>query len=303
MSDEQKPHVIVGIYAINKNGEILFIKSPKWGDRLIPPGGHVEYGENLEEAVKREMKEETGLDVKNVEFIFAGDLIEPTEWTGDKRHFIYLDHKAELVDENQPVVLEKIEASDYVWLKPEEVVKRDDMEASSKKVIQNYFLKPKKSFFKKSNQDCEKYIKEIEEFKNNWQRALADYKNLQRETSERRGEWARMSEQQILEDFIPVYDNFKKAFSHHPELSEDQKQMKNWTDGIGYIMKQFWDILKAHSVEEIKTVGEKFDPRFHEAAGEEAVEGKEPGTILKEVDGGYKMGDKVIKPAKVIISK
>jgi len=63
------------------------------------------------------------------------------------------------------------------------------------------------------------------------------------------------------------------------------------------------DILKNYQVEEIKTVGEKFDPRFHEAIGEEESEGSEPGTILKEVEGGYKRGDKVIKPARVIVSK
>lgn len=163
-------------------------------------------------------------------------------------------------------------------------------------------IKQKKSLFKKSC-DCEKIKQEAEEFKNNWQRALADYKNLQRETGERRSEWARMSEQQILEDFIPVYENFKKAFGHHLELSEEQKQIKNWADGIGYIMKQFWDVLKNHGVEEIKTVGEKFDPQWHEASGEEESESGEPGKILKEIAGGYKMGDNVIKPAKVIVAK
>ncbi len=161
----------------------------------------------------------------------------------------------------------------------------------------------KKSFFGRKCKNCIKIKQEAEEFKNNWQRALADYKNLQRETSERRGEWARMSERQILEDFIPVYENFKKAFSHHPELSDEQKQIKNWTDGIGYIMKQFWAVLKDHNIEEIKTVGEKFDPAFHEAVEEEVVEGKEPGVVIKEIDGGYKMGDKVIKAAKVTVAK
>ena len=146
--------------------------------------------------------------------------------------------------------------------------------------------------------DCEA---KISEFKTGWQRAVADYQNLKKETEARRSEWMQMSEQQILEDFIPVYDHFKTAFYHHPELNGDQKNIKNWIDGIGYIMKQFAEVLKSHGVEEIKTVGEKFDPVFHEAAGEE--EGEESGKIIREVSGGYKMGDKVIKPARVIISK
>lgn len=153
---------------------------------------------------------------------------------------------------------------------------------------------------------CEKFKAECDEYKQGWQRALADYTNLQKETKARMSEWIHMSEQQILEEFIPVYDNFKKAFTHHPELdvsSEEGKRVQNWIDGIGYIMKQFGEVLKSHKVEEIKTVGEKFNPKFHETVGEEEVEGKEQGEIVKEMDGGYMMGERVIKVAKVIIAK
>ena len=142
---------------------------------------------------------------------------------------------------------------------------------------------------------------EAVEFKSSWQRALADYQNLKKETAARRAEWVQMSEQQILEDFIPVYDNFKTAFYHHPDLNGDQKNIKNWVDGIGFIMKQFGEVLKLHGVEEIKTVGEQFDPAFHESAGEES--GEQAGKIIREVSGGYKMGKRVLKPARVIISK
>ena len=147
------------------------------------------------------------------------------------------------------------------------------------------------------NSDEEK--SEVEEYKQGWMRALADYKNLQREVEARRSEWAMLSAQHILEDFIPIYDNFKKAF--RAEVGGEDRKWENWKQGIEYIMKQFADILKAHNVEEIKTVGEKFDPHFHEAIGQE--DDGESGTILRELDGGYKMGDKVIKVAKVIVSK
>jgi molecular chaperone GrpE len=158
----------------------------------------------------------------------------------------------------------------------------------------------------KECENCAKSKKEADEYKQGWQRALADYNNLQKETKHRMAEWIQMSEQQILEEFIPVYDNFKKAFAHHPELdtsSDESKKIKNWIDGIGYIMKQFGEVLKAHKVEEIKTVGQKFDPKFHETVSEEEVEGKESGEIIKEVDGGYMLGDKVIKAAKVVVVK
>jgi len=166
--------------------------------------------------------------------------------------------------------------------------------------------KEKTGFFNRKCKNCEESNAKAEEYKKDWQRALADYKNLQKETSERRSEWAQMSKGIILEDFIPVYDNFKSAFFHHPVLqadNEEHKQMKNWIDGVGFIMKQFGDVLKNHGIEEIKTVGEKFDPNLHESMGEEEVEGKEAGIVVKELVGGYKSGSKVIKAAKVVITK
>lgn len=151
-------------------------------------------------------------------------------------------------------------------------------------------------------ENCEKCKAEMEEYKSGWQRALADYKNLQKESADMRGVWAKASEQYILEEFIPVYENFKKAFAHADTMT-DEKSWKQWAEGIGYIQKQFGDILKNYQVEEIQTVGQKFDPRYHEAIGEEESSEAESGMILKEVEGGYKRGDKIIKPARVIINK
>lgn len=187
----------------------------------------------------------------------------------------------------------------------EESVTANESEESSENT-KSEEVKEKSGFFNRKCKNCEDCGVKAEEYKKDWQRALADYKNLQKETSERRGEWAQMSKANILEDFIPVYDNFKSAFFHHPVLqadNEEHKQMKNWIDGIGFIMKQFGDVMKSHGIEEIKTVGEKFDPNLHESMGEEEMEGKEPGIILKELIGGYKMGGKVIKAAKVTIAK
>ncbi len=149
--------------------------------------------------------------------------------------------------------------------------------------------------------NCSPLEKLTTEYKQNWQRAIADYQNLQKETAARRSEWASLSEQMILEEFIPVYDNFKKAFTAKDKM-DWSKEQTNWVVGIGYIQKQFADILKAHGVEEIKTVGEPLDTRLHEAVGEEEFD-KPHGIILKEVDGGYRMKDRIIKVAKVIIAK
>ena len=80
----------------------------------------------------------------------------------------------------------------------------------------------------------ETVVKEVEvnvDYKDKWMRAQADYSNLVRETAEKRSEWAAMSEWQILEEFIPVYDNFKKAFSVK-EQETWNKEQENWKKGI-----------------------------------------------------------------------
>jgi len=312
MTDEIRklPRVVTGAFIVNKNGEILMIRSPKWGNRLLCPGGHVEYGENAEDALKREVKEETGLDVGDAEFLTPAEIINSDEFTARKEHFICLDYKMKLIGGGQVVKMDEREVKEYLWLKPEEIVKRDDIESTTKRVIEKFFVhhKEKHGLFHHKCKDCEKYKKESEEYKSGWQRALADYKNLQKEIEQRRGEWAQMSEQQILEEFVPVYDNFKTAFSHclplpEGEKAEGQRGWEQWRTGIEYIKKQFADVLKQHGVEEIKTVGEKFDPNLHEAGGSEEVDDVENGMIVKEVVGGYVMRGKVIRAARVIVSK
>ncbi len=305
-TEKKFPRVVVGAYIFNKEGKMFVMRSPSWGGRLIGPGGHVEYGETGEEALKREVKEETNLDIADIELLGTLELVEHPGYKS-KKHFLGLNYRANVVGEDYEIKLDEREASEYFWLTPEEIVKRDDVVDIVKENVEKFLIKDKKSFWgSKECKDCSANTDKIEEYKKDWQRALADYKNLQKETSERRGEWAQMSKANILEDFIPVYDNFKSAFFHHPQLqvdNEEHKQMKNWIDGVGFIMKQFGDVMKAHGIEEIKTVGEKFDPNMHESMGEEEVEGKEPGIVIKELIGGYKMGGKIIKAAKVTITK
>lgn len=147
---------------------------------------------------------------------------------------------------------------------------------------------------------------EVQEYKAGWQRAQADYKNLQREVENQKKDWAAWSELRILEEFIPVYDNFKKAFAFNPpegEAAEAQKAWGNWKKGIEFIMQQFGNILKAHNIEEIKTVGELFDPALHDSIGEEDAVDVPEHTIIREISAGYTMKGKVVQVAKVIVSK
>ena len=114
MPDQIFPEPTVGSFIFNAEGELLLLESHKWPGRYVVPGGHVELGERLEEAVTREAKEETGLDIYDIEFInYQQFIYDPAFWK--KRHFIFFDFACQTDSTN--VVLND-EAEGYVWVEP-----------------------------------------------------------------------------------------------------------------------------------------------------------------------------------------
>lgn len=148
--------------------------------------------------------------------------------------------------------------------------------------------------------------KQADEYKAGWQRALADYENVKRDLSARAEEARRAIRAGLASDLLPVVDNFAQAVKFQPDLSgapEDvRKKIEPWLQGILYIEKQFEEALKQMGVERIATDG-KFDPKWHEAAGEKHEDGREPNTILEVLIPGWKIGELVLRPAKVIVQK
>ncbi len=132
-----------------------------------------------------------------------------------------------------------------------------------------------------------------------WQRAQADYANLKKETENRAKDLIEFANAAFMSEVLPVYSYFKMAMSHVPE---EQRKLE-WVVGISHIQRQFQDFLKKYKIEEIKTVGEKFDPNFHEAIVHEEKEGFAEDVIFEEVAPGYMVDDKVLMPAKVKVAK
>ena len=102
----------------------------------------------------------------------------------------------------------------------------------------------------------------------------------------------------IILEVLNIYDHFKLALIHQPESSD----FKDWLVGLESIKKEFEQFLQNFNIEEIKTEGQLFDPGLHEAVGGEASDQPED-KVIKEVRPGYKMGDKVLQPARVIVSQ
>ena len=118
MTRQQFPEPTVGVFIFNQQGELLLLQSHKWPGAYVVPGGHVELGERLEEAAVREAKEETGLDVYDLEFInFQQFIYDPAFWK--KRHFIFFDFAAKT--DSTDVTLND-EAQEFIWIEPKEAL-------------------------------------------------------------------------------------------------------------------------------------------------------------------------------------
>lgn len=144
-------------------------------------------------------------------------------------------------------------------------------------------------------EDCEKIIEGLKEenvdLEGKFKRALADYQNLLKKSSEQKVEFFKYSLEKFLLEILPVYDNLKMAIN----TLDEKEQNSPWVDGIKYVIKQFSEIFRDNGVEEIKTVGEKFDYNKMEA-----VKG-DSDIVKKELRSGYILNNKVIIPAKVVL--
>lgn len=140
-----------------------------------------------------------------------------------------------------------------------------------------------------------------------WKRALADYENLQKQNVQTRETDRRRVRSSLAEDLLPVVDNFGYVMKHVPDVSECSEDFKKkfdtWFQGIGHIDRQFAEALKGMGVEPIATVGNKFDPNLHESGGSKTDDTKDDGIVLEELVKGWKLGDLVLRPAKVIVNE
>ncbi len=156
---------------------------------------------------------------------------------------------------------------------------------------------------KEFENDLDSLEKKNQEYLDGWQRAKADYLNLKKESEKKYQDLIKFSNAGLIMEILPVLDNFKLAVQHIPEAQVKQ----DWVVGIMHIKNQLENILNNFGVEEIKTVGEKFNPEFHEAVDDSSRDAmpcvhEEEGIITKELRAGYKMNGKVVQAAKVAVN-
>jgi len=149
---------------------------------------------------------------------------------------------------------------------------------------------------KKLKKSLEKERSKAQEYLKGWQRAKADYVNRERKIEQERESWIKFSNSKLILDLLHFLDSFNQCLKHIPNESKN----KEWVQGVVQIKRQFENFLKTQGVEKIKTVGEPFDHSYHEAV--DRIPSKDfQNIVASEVQAGYKMGEHIIRIAKVII--
>lgn len=179
------------------------------------------------------------------------------------------DIKKDNLDENKELENENIE----------DVVKEEEVQDDSQEVTSD-------------SSDDEKYQDLMDKF----MRLQADFANYKRRTEAQKTEYVELGVKKIVNDLLPVLDNFERALDSIGEKDSTY-------DGILMIKDQLTDVLKKEGIVEMKALGEEFDPTYHHAVLTEDSDEYDSGYVIEVLQKGYLINDKTLRPAMVKVSQ
>jgi len=134
VAEQTFPEPTVRILIFNPRGELLLTKSHKWRGKYVVPGGHIELGETAVDAARREIKEETGLEIHDLEFLCWQEFIYDEQFW-KRRHFIFINFAAQM---DQGEVILNDEAEDFIWVDPQKALEELDVDSYTAVSIRTY---------------------------------------------------------------------------------------------------------------------------------------------------------------------
>ena len=140
---------------------------------------------------------------------------------------------------------------------------------------------------------------EMEKFRDLAFRSSADLDNYRKRMSKEREEAIKFANSSFLERLIPVLDNFEFGL----QAARSASSPASILEGMTMVQKQFQDFLSSAGIEVIDATGQRFDPQVHEAIAQEENEHVPEGTVIRQLRRGYKLRDRLIRPANVVVSK
>ena len=137
------------------------------------------------------------------------------------------------------------------------------------------------------------------EYLDNWRRAAADFSNYKKRIEKDNAEFAKFANVTLIARLLPILDDFDRAFRTIPDNLRDL----TWIDGIVLIARKMAAMLEAEGLKPIDALNKPFDPNVHEAVIHEESDKHEDGTVIAELQKGYKLNDRVIRPTMVKVAK
>ena len=145
-------------------------------------------------------------------------------------------------------------------------------------------------------QGCEGQNKDLED---RLLRLAAEFDNYKKRTAREFGNLIKSANESLILNLLETVDGFCRAL----DSDKTKKNYNSFCEGIEMIYAQLWEVLSEEGLEEMKSVGQKFDPNFHEAVGQIESEEFEEGTVAQEISKGYTLKGKMIRPAKVLVAR
>jgi len=278
--DFAKNILTVKAILLNDENKILLLKRSKKSSnpgKWDLPGGILEKNETLAEALSREIREETGLEIEIGEILGTAEFSKESEQFQDEkrglRYLAYCDsNEVKISDEHQS----------FKWVLMEEALEM----LSAKEGFEN----EKREVVQKA-----KNLLEMKRSLDGWKRALADLENYKKRSVKENEDFKKYCLEDYISSLLPVLDNFELALKHVPE-----KELKNnWTIGIMHIKKQLENVLTENGVSVIEVKkGDVFNENIHEVIEGEFKKGK----VQEILKNGYKIGEKIIRPSFIEIN-
>ena len=159
-----------------------------------------------------------------------------------------------------------------------------------------------------NNQNVEVSIEQLQadldKAMNGWKHAAADFENYKRRKEGENKELVEFAREVTVAKLLPTLDSLEQALKHQPDIADQDfpAKYKNWQNGVSGIVIQLDKTLGELGVKKIEALGKKFDPHFHEAIREVESE-QDDGIIVDELQTGFELNGKVIRPSQVVISK
>lgn len=272
--------ITVKAVVVRKDEKVLLLKRSK--EELTNkgkwdlPGGSLEKKDTINEALFREVREETGLDIE------IGSILRVVEF--EKEHLAFKQERRGLrfivFAKSEKVKLSE-EHDEYEWLEIDEAI-----EKLSEK---DGFEKEKKETLK----EAKKYLK-MKSSTELWKRAVADFENFKKRSEKSNVEFRKFCLENFVVELLPVIDNFEMALKHVPQEQADD----GWVTGVLHIKDQLLGILESNGITEIAIKkGDEIDEIKHHVLSGQAKKGN--GRVEKVLKKGYMIGEKVIRPASV----